>query len=74
LRNFSEVRLAPSTLTGKPKGQSIEAKARLLHGGEAEHARTLLATSYPILHRRIVPWMHRRKGWTTEHYEVKTAA
>ena len=70
LGNFPEVRLSPSTLRGKPKGQSIEAKARLLHGFEAEHARTLLATNYPILHGRMVPWMHRRKGWTIEHYEL----
>jgi len=70
LGNFPEVRLSPSTLRGKPKGQSIEAKAWLLHGVEAEHARTLLATNYPILHGRMVPWMHGQKGWTTEHYEL----
>jgi PPOX class probable F420-dependent enzyme len=70
LRNFPEVRLSPSTLRGKPKGPSITAQARLLHGDEAEHARILLATSYPIVHGRLVPWMHRRKGWTTEHSEV----
>jgi PPOX class probable F420-dependent enzyme len=70
LRNFPEVHLAPSTLRGKPKGPRITAQARLLNGGEADHARDLLASSYPILHRRLVPWMHRRKGWTTEHYGV----
>lgn len=70
LRNFPEVRLSPSTLRGKPRGPSITAQTRLLHGGEADHARDLLASSYPILHRRLVPWMHRRRGWTTHHYEV----
>lgn len=70
LRNFPEVRLSPSTLRGKPKGPSITAQTRLLHGVEGDHARDLLASSYPILHRRLVPWMHRRRGWTTQHYEV----
>jgi hypothetical protein len=70
LRNFPEVRLSPSTLRGKPTGPSVTAQTRLLHDGEADHARALLAASYPILHGRLVPWMHRRKGWTTEHYEL----
>jgi uncharacterized protein len=70
LRNFPEVHLSPSSLRGKPKGPNMTAQTRLLHGDEADHARSLLASSYPIVHGRLVPWMHRRKGWATEHYEL----
>ena len=70
LRNFPQVRLAPSTLRGKPTGSEIEGAARQLDGAEAEHARALLARRFPVMHGRLVPWVHRRKGWTTVHYEV----
>ena len=69
LRNFPEVRVAPSTVRGRPTGPATGGHARLLDGGEAEHARELLAGRYPLLHGRLVPAMHRRKGWTTRHYE-----
>lgn len=70
LRNFSGVRVSPSTLRGTPTGAAVDAIARLLAGEEAEHARELLARRYPMIHGRLVPWMHRRKGWTTLHYEL----
>jgi uncharacterized protein len=71
LRNFPEVRVAPSTLRGRPTGPAAEARVRLLHGAEAEHARRLLARRYPVLHGLLVPWAHRLKGWTTLHYELQ---
>jgi PPOX class probable F420-dependent enzyme len=70
LRNFSEVRIAPGTVWGKPTGPSIEGRARPLGGAEAERASSMLAAGFPVLQRRLVPWMHRRKGWATQHYEV----
>lgn len=70
LRNFPDVRVAPATLRGRPLGPSARGRARLLEGEEAEHARALLARRFPLLHGRLVPWMHRRKGWTTLHYEL----
>ena len=70
LRNFPDVRVAPSTLRGRPLGPAVTGRARLLHGEEAEHVRALLARRFPVLHGRLVPWMHRRKGWTTLHYEL----
>ena len=33
--------------------------------------RALLATKYPWLQGRMVPAMHRRKGWQTLHYELE---
>ncbi|HUZ56858.1 MAG TPA: PPOX class F420-dependent oxidoreductase [Streptosporangiaceae bacterium] len=74
LRNFQQVRVAPSTLRGKPVCPAIDGRARMLHGAEADHARSLLAARYPVLHGWLVPMMHRRKGWTTEHYELTVAA
>jgi uncharacterized protein len=70
LRNFPRVRLAPSTFLGKPLGPAVEGLSRRLGPGEAEHAADLLAARFPILHGKLVPWMHRRKGWATVHYEV----
>jgi uncharacterized protein len=70
LRNFPQVRLAPSTFRGKATGPAVEGHARVLDGAEADHARELLAARFPIFHGKLVPWMHRRKGWTTLHYEV----
>ena len=71
LRNFPEVRVAPSTLRGKPTGPSVPGTARLLNDDEAARARRLLAVKYPWLHGRMVPAVHKRKGWTTLHYELE---
>ena len=70
LRNYPQIRLTPSTFRGKPTGPVLQARARQLDGAEADHARALLAARFPVLHGRLVPWMHGRKGWTTIHYEV----
>ena len=71
LRNFPEVRVAPSTFRGRPTGSSVAGTARLLDDDEAARARDLLAAKYPWLHGRLVPWIHRRKGWRTLHYELE---
>lgn len=71
LRNFPEVRVAPSTLRGRPTGPPVAGRVRLLDDGEADRARGLLATRYPWLHGRMVPQWHRLKGWTTLHYELE---
>lgn len=70
LRNFPEVRVAPSTMRGRPLGRAFMGSVRLLHGTEADAARSLLGKRYRLLHGRVVPWLHRRKGWTTLHYEL----
>jgi PPOX class probable F420-dependent enzyme len=71
LRNFPEVLVGPSTLRGRPTGPIVAGVARLLDGDEAGRARSLLATKYPWLHGRLVPAVHRRKGWRTLHYELE---
>ena len=70
LRNFPEVRLTPSTMRGRPTGPSVAGTARVLSEDEARPVRALLAAKHPWLHGRIVPALHRRKGWTTLHYEL----
>jgi PPOX class probable F420-dependent enzyme len=71
LRNFAQLRISPSSLRGKRRGAWRTGTARMLTGADAEHARDLLAAKYPVLHRHVVPWMHRKKGWTTLHYELE---
>jgi uncharacterized protein len=70
LRNFSGVRVGPSTMRGKPTGPVVAATATLAGATEAARAERLLARKHPILHGRLVPAMHRRKGWTTLYYEL----
>ena len=71
LRNFPQVRVAPSTMRGRPTGPAVAGTARLLSQAEAGPVRALLAAKHPWLHGRIVPALHRRKGWTTLHYELR---
>ncbi len=70
LRNFGEVTVAPCTVRGTATGPGVTGRAVLLEGAEADYARALLARKHPILHRWLVPFVHRRKGWTTLHYEL----
>jgi PPOX class probable F420-dependent enzyme len=71
LRNFPDVKVAPSTWRGKPTGPSVNGRARLLDEEEAAAVRESLAAKYPLLHGRMVPAVHRRKGWKTLHYELE---
>jgi len=70
LRNFFEVEIAPSTVRGSATGPYVLARANLLTGNEARHAAALLAKKYPLVHRFVVPWFHRIKGYTTEHCRI----
>ncbi len=70
LRNFPEVRFAPSTMRGKPTGPAVHAQARLLDGAEAGAASKLLARKYPVLHGVLVPLSHLLMRTQTLHYEL----
>lgn len=71
LRNFAQVRVAPATtVRGRPTGPASTATAHRVTGAREERARELLARKYPLLHGHLVPWEHRRRGWTTLHYEL----
>jgi PPOX class probable F420-dependent enzyme len=73
IRNNPEVAISPSTLRGRPTGPASSARARVLSGDEAEHAAALLATKYPLLHGRLIPWYHRRKHLVTTQLELSCA-
>lgn len=70
LRRNPNVEVAPSTVRGKPIGEAIRGHARLLEGEEARRAARTLARKYRLLHRLLIPWSHRLKGWKTLHYEL----
>ena len=61
MRNNADVDIAPATLRGRATGPSSHARARILDGDESAHAAHLLATKYPLLHGRLIPWYHGRR-------------
>ena len=64
------VTVAPCTARGWVTGPTVDARARILNGQEAELAAARLARRWPVLHGRLIPWVHRRRGWTTVHLEL----
>jgi PPOX class probable F420-dependent enzyme len=71
LRNFSEIRVAPSTLRGRPTGTAVAGRARLLEGEEATAAAGELMRRHPVVHRWIVPFELRLKRARNIYYEVR---
>jgi PPOX class probable F420-dependent enzyme len=71
IRNNPEVEVAPSTRRGRPTGSAIRARARVLEGEESAYAGRLLARKHPILHRFLVPLVHRLRGNETIHIELR---
>lgn len=65
-----EVRLVPSTMRGKPRGEWIAARSRLLEGEEARLAARALARRQRILQGMLVPVAHRLMRYHTLHYEL----
>src|SRR4051812_14891523 len=49
LRNFSDVRFAPSTARGRPTGEWLRGHVTLLEGDDATHAAALVNRRYPLL-------------------------
>lgn len=70
MRNNPDVDVAPSTVRGRPTGESRPARARVLAGAEADEVARALARKHRILHRYLIPWYHRRKGLVTTHIEL----
>ena len=71
--NDPEVEFAPCTPIGRPTGPALRARARILEGEEAAHARRLLARKYPVSHGILVPLVHRLRGNKTMHIELRPA-
>jgi PPOX class probable F420-dependent enzyme len=71
LRNNPEVEIAPSTMSAKPTGPAIRARARVLGGEESKHAGRLISRKHPILQGIMVPVFHRLRGLKTAHVELR---
>jgi PPOX class probable F420-dependent enzyme len=71
IHNNPEVEIAPSTWRGRPTGPAIRVRARVLEGEESAYAGRLLARKHPILHRFLVPLVHRLRGNQTIHIELR---
>ena len=71
MRNNPEIELAPSTVAGKPRGEAIRARVRLLDGEENAHAMRLIRRRQLFLQGIVVPLFHRIKRYRTLHYEVE---
>jgi len=71
LRRDPRVRVAPSTVRGKPTGPPIQARATLLDGEQARVAARALARRHRVLQAVLVPTMHRVMRYQTMHYELE---
>jgi len=71
LRNNPQVECAAATLSGRPTGPSVPARAVLLEGLQAGTAARALARRHRLLHGVLVPMAHRLRGYQTMHYELK---
>ncbi len=67
IRRSPDVDVAPCTLRGRVTGESRPARARVLHGPDHDAVGRALAARHPIVHGRLVPWVHRRRGLETVH-------
>jgi uncharacterized protein len=72
MRNNPDVLVAPATVRGRPRGDAIRARSRVLDGDEARHAARALARRQPILQGVLVPLAHRLMRYRTLHYELTT--
>src|SRR3954467_2966090 len=70
LRNFPDVRFAPSTARGRPTGEWLRGNATLLDGEDAAHAADLINRRYPLLQGVGVRLYHRLRGYRTLHYRI----
>jgi PPOX class probable F420-dependent enzyme len=70
MRRNADVDVAPCTVRGRVTGPTVPARARILAGAESDTAAAALARLFPLLHGRLIPWYHRRKGLVTTQIEL----
>jgi PPOX class probable F420-dependent enzyme len=70
LRHTPTVEVAPCSSRGHSRGPAVRGTAVLLEGAASEEAARALAHKHPFLHGHLIPWYHRRRGWTTQQYRV----
>jgi uncharacterized protein len=73
VRNHPASEITPSTVRGKPTGDPIAVRGRILEGEEAQRAAKALARKYPILHGVLIPLSHRLMRTPTIHMEFVPA-
>ncbi len=71
LRRSAAAVVAPCTFRGRVTGPPLDVVARELGGDEALRAAEALARKYPLMHGRLIPWLHRVKGVRTVHLELR---
>lgn len=71
IRNNPEVEVAPCTPRGRPTGEAVRARARMLEGEESAHAGRAIARKYPVSHGLLVPLAHRLRRNRTVHVELR---
>lgn len=71
IRRNPVIEIAPCTMRGRPTGPAMQAQARILAEPDATIAAEALARKYPVMHRWLIPFLHRRRGYTTVHFEVE---
>jgi PPOX class probable F420-dependent enzyme len=74
LRHTPTVEVAPCSSRGHTRGPAVQASAALLDGEASRQAARLIAHKHPILHGHLIPWYHRRRGWTTQQYRLGPAS
>ena len=70
LRSNERVNVAPATFRGRPTGPTVNARAVLLSGSQAEIAAKALARRHRLLQAVVVPLAHRVMRYETLHYEL----
>jgi uncharacterized protein len=70
LHSNESVDVAPATFRGRPTGPTLNARAVLLTGTQAEIAAKALARRHRILQAVVVPLAHRVMRYQTLHYEL----
>ena len=70
LRHTPAVKVAPCNPRGRRRGEDLAARAVLLTGEDSRQAAEKLARAHPLLHGRLIPWYHRRRGWQTQQYRL----
>jgi PPOX class probable F420-dependent enzyme len=70
LRNFPDVRFAPSTARGRPTGEWLRGHATLLEGDDAAHAAGVINRRYPLLQGVAERLFHRLRRLQTLHYRI----
>jgi PPOX class probable F420-dependent enzyme len=69
IRNNPRVRVAPSTMRGKPKGPAAEGTARVLDPGEEAHAEAAIQSNYGLFRR-----LYERSGGNFEAVYVEVTS